>query len=223
MQPVSPIPTHVRLMQLSDLDQAARIHCSLFPDAPWSYLGKGFIRQMFRWSLVNHPQLSYVAENDGIVVGYIIGLFGGYRYFRQQVSRYAFPQALWGFLSRPGMLARRDGVMLWRSFWKDLREGGRKTPRQAEKVITGAFMGVSAPAQKKGLGNTLMGTFEQTAWELGARTLNLYTKASYLPARKLYERRGWYITREEGGNVYYALQRPASLDTELSAPSAGSG
>ncbi|MBN2549411.1 MAG: GNAT family N-acetyltransferase [Anaerolineales bacterium] len=222
MQPDS-TSTKIRPMQLSDLDQAAAIHCDLFPDAPWTFLGKGFIRRMFHWAVVSYPQLAFVAQSDQAIVGYVFGLFGGYRYFRQQVSRYAYAQALWGFLSHPGLFSRRDGVILWRSFWKDLREGGRKLPRQAEKVITAAFMGVSAPAQKKGLGNLCMGTFEQTAWGLGARTLNLYTKASYLAARRLYERRGWYITREEGENVYYALQRPDSLEPAGSSPPAAAG
>jgi hypothetical protein len=69
-------PFSIRSMTSMDLEQIIQIHQLSFPDSRSTKLGKLFLTRMYSWYLLHQPQLSFVAEHNNVVIGFVAGTLG---------------------------------------------------------------------------------------------------------------------------------------------------
>jgi ribosomal protein S18 acetylase RimI-like enzyme len=186
----------IRPMQIDDLNKIAAIHREGFPNSRSTQLGNLFLIKMYRWFLLNHPALAWVAVADNQPIGFVTGAYGGYN---QSLFRYALPEIFRGFASHPRMFLRRKMFKLWRNYLINLLPGYSKKyhPKQGKKGSnhTGiASIAVSGGMRGKQVGEALVKAFENGAQQQGVVSLLLSVESDNLSARRLYEKCGWEVT-----------------------------
>jgi len=201
----------IRSLETGDIPRVVEIFCVQFANLSWTRLGKNFIRKFIRWHFNFHPELALVAESDNQVIGFIVGATGGHREYYRQVLGYAFPEFLAGTLRRPWLLLKPYFLALWVDLFKGVRSGGKNqrdpaVSKTGEKKAIISFVAVTAAAQKTGIGTNLKQAFEQAAFQAGIQVLSAYTEINNYAARRLNEKRGWQLVREEPRRkmVYYS-------------------
>ncbi|MEP7338507.1 MAG: hypothetical protein ABI977_12285 [Acidobacteriota bacterium] len=197
----------IRTLKPEDIDAVVAIHQERFPDSRSTQLGKPFLRQMYRWFLVNYPELSLVATIDNQIVGLAVGSIGGYG---RRIFRYALPQVIWGFVTRPQLLLRDRMFFLWRSFLRGLKPGQTKVvssaPRDPNKpaILQAAFASLAVLPTVNGVGIPLILAFERAARQQGANRISHTVKKENVSVRKIYESLGWQSRGEsEDGVGFY--------------------
>ncbi len=106
--PVDPeVLSRIRVMDVADVDDVARLHREAMGNSLWSQLGVGFLRALYH-GLVRHPDFrGFVYEESGRVRGFIAGSNHGTRMFREVLLRRApglLLAALPGILRRPRLI-----------------------------------------------------------------------------------------------------------------------
>jgi ribosomal protein S18 acetylase RimI-like enzyme len=196
-------------LRIEDVKEAAEIHRQAFPDSRSTQFGKLYVQKMFTWFLTYQPNLSFVAKQDGIIVGYVIGAIGGYG---RKLFRYALLEVVVGLLMHPRLWFKRSTFLLWYSYLQGLLPKWVRnkvvTPSDANIPISAALagIGVEPDCQGSGIGRMLMNRFEQAAVQQGAQFLTLSVFADNHPARKLYEKSGWIKDNEDlvSGSIHYS-------------------
>lgn len=101
-----------RIVPLSreHLDGAVEMHMIAFKGFFLAFLGRGFIREMYKNSIGHEQTVSYVAVNENNeVVGITLGYVDCSDYFRDTIRRrwwaFAF-NAMWGVIRRPSIIFR---------------------------------------------------------------------------------------------------------------------
>jgi ribosomal protein S18 acetylase RimI-like enzyme len=201
----------IRRLEFEDLDTVIAIHLERFPDSRSTQLGRPFLRAMYKWFLLNYPEISLVATVDNKVVGLAVGSFGGYG---RRVFRYALPEVVWGFVRHPQLVFHREMFYLWRSYLRGLNPLKTKSPiapsdprnrsnRQA------AFASLAVMPTATGVGIPLILAFERAAWENGADRISHSVRRQNVPVLKIYQRLGWLIRAEsdQSVNFYKELSR----------------
>jgi ribosomal protein S18 acetylase RimI-like enzyme len=199
----------IRPLIEKDIRSVSDLHSSVFTDSRSTRLGKHYLRKMYRWFLEKQPHLCLVAEQDGQIVGFLVGAIGGYG---RKIFRYAFLEILLGFILHPNLIFRREMFTLWYSYIQAFNPFLSRKIQQASseppKVIKASLssIGVSHSAQGSGIGKKLVMAFEELTRTQGAELLSLSVLAGNIPARRLYESCGWqcvekYSTPE---SAYYA-------------------
>ncbi len=173
-----------------------------FPNLSWTRLGSNFIRKFIDWHFKYYPELAFVADEDGRLIGFIVGATGGHREYYRQVLRYAFPEFLAGSLLHPWLVFRASFLMLWLEFFRSLRSS-RTSPKKIGVAKTGekkgnlSFVAVTDAAKGRGAGAHLMQAFEEAAFQTGLEVLSSYTEINNHAARRLHEKCGWKQVRED--------------------------
>jgi len=190
----------IKPLTAQDIPQVAEIFCQQFPSLSWTSLGSNFIRKFVEWHFKFHPELALVAQDDGRLIGFVVGATGGHREYYRQVLHYAFPEFLAGSLLHPWRVFRPSFLTLWLEFFRSLRST-RISPKEIGMAKTGekkgilCFVAVIEPAQAQGLGARLNQAFEKAAFKSGIEVLSAYTDISNLAARRLNEKCGWKQVR----------------------------
>jgi len=203
------MPLVIEPLRIEDVKEVAAIHSQAFPDSRSTQFGKLYVWKMFRWFLTYQPNLSFVAKQDGTIVGYVIGAIGGYG---RKLFRHALLEIIVGLLTHPRLWFKRSTFSLWYSYTQGLlpRWVRKKVvaPGNANIPISAALagIGVAPDNQGSGIGRALMNKFEQAAVQLGAQFLTLSVFANNQPARNLYEKSGWVLDNEDlaTGSVHYS-------------------
>lgn len=195
----------IRQMQLSDIPEIAMLHREIFPNSRSTRLGWRYLRKMYRWFLEQNPRLCLVAEQEGRIVGYVVGALAGYG---RRIFRYAIMEVIFGLLVHPPMWFKKETFSLSRSYLKafsPVRVHGQNQPVK-EISISLADIGVAPSARGQGIGLRLVRKFEDAAGKLGAAQLTLSVDMDNLAARITYERCGWYVDAEypERNSVHYS-------------------
>ncbi len=213
----------VRRAEAQEIPQVAEIFCAQFSGLVWTRLGKPFVRRLVEWHLKYHPELSLVAVEDGRsisgrITGFILGASQGHRVYYRQVLRYAYPEFLRGSLSHPWLFLNRTVLSQWADLIRKApaERSGRdelSLSKTGEKKAVLCFVAVTEAVGKRGLGTRLVQAFEEAAFGAGAELLSSYTDIRNTPARKLHERCGWKLVREDTGHrmAYYSKRQEASL------------
>jgi len=192
----------IRCMEFQDIPRSAEIFCEQFPELSWTRLGESFICKLITWHYVYHPGLALVGETDGHLIGFIVGATGGHREYYRQILRYGFPEFLQGVLLHPTLLLKRNTLTQWIDLLKSGRAVGtaKRTPgasKTGEKKAIICFVAVTKAAQGYGAGTSLKQAFEEAAFREGIMLLNSYTEINNFAARRLNEKRGWKLVRED--------------------------
>ena len=208
----------IRPLIAQDIPRVAEIFCEQFPNLSLTRLGRNFICRLIRWHFEKHPHLSFVAEGDSQVVGFIIGATGGHREYYRQVQHFAFPEFLSGSLLHPWLFLKPGFLRLWLEFLRGLRSI-KTTPdkiglsKSGEKKAIISFVAVTDTAQERGIGTRLKRTFEEAAFQAGIEVLSSYTEINNYAARRLNEKCGWTQVREDTHHkmVYFSRRLDKNL------------
>jgi ribosomal protein S18 acetylase RimI-like enzyme len=191
-----------RSMQTSDIDDVVTIHCEGFATSRSTSLGVRFLRKMYRWFLVYHPELAFVAELDGKLVGFVTGAIGG---SSRRIFHYAFWEIVSGLVRRPRLLLRTRTYGMWhshvRGVWPRYGASSKEIRENLAQVkATLPSIGVAASARGRNVGTALIAAFEDAARKQGATEVSLGVERNNVAARRLYEKCGWRLAWEDASS-----------------------
>ncbi len=197
---------NIRPLRIEDLDAVTAVHLERFPESRSTSLGKPFLRKMYRWFIVNQPELALVATIDGRVVGFAVGSIGGYG---RQIFRYALPEITWGLVRHPKLILRPSTFNLWKSFMRGLipksdkrKEAKPNNPGNAE-VVDAWFASLAVSRSAQGAGPFLIIAFERALKRKGAKLVAGTVLANNTVLRRVYENLGWEARGETPLSVGY--------------------
>ena len=175
------------------LDDAVRVHREAFATYANARLGVRYARHFLNWFASREDTIALAAIGDaGEVLGYVTGARGAYGY---PLSRAMWRVAGLSMLLRPWVLVDRRiiravaaRVRLWR---RPTTAPAQLPPPLVPPLVSLVAIGTSSQHRRAGVAAALVERFEEEARKLGAKTVRLTVYKSNVPARTLYERRGW--------------------------------
>lgn len=171
-----------RPLRAEDAFSAARIHEEGQPDTFLTNLGRPFLCALYRL-MATAPQCEgYIAEQDGEVVGVIVGTADTRALFRQLIwhsGRQLLPSVLRAILRHPSLLAK---VLQTVRYSEHVGAG----PGEAEVL----FIGVAREWRRQGIGHSLLWTLADAYKTQGIRALGLTVDESNETAKRFYRRNG---------------------------------
>ena len=178
-------------LEMKHVKEASDVHIAAFPDYFLSFLGRRFIRELYRAFACDETSISIVAEDkrSAKIQGAVIGTIDPKGFFT------------------------RLAVKRWWSFGASSLSALAKDPRIAIRVFRGLFYRGNPPNDKKrallssiavlpdqqrtGLGSILLKSWEELARENEMLGCYLTTDAEGNDAvRRFYERNGWRVEAE---------------------------
>lgn len=181
------------------LNEVVSIHLATFKGFFLTFMGKGFLRQMYRSYAEHEMSDIFIAECDGKVAGFLAyseHMSGLYKHMiKRHLIKFAWYSA-GAFFRKPKVFMR-----LVRAF---LKPGEAK---REEKYIELASIGVHPDAKAKGIGSTLISALKQEVDFEEFDYITLETDAiDNEVANKFYVKNGFRIVREyetrEGRKMY---------------------
>lgn len=190
---------NIRLLTLEDIDAATAIHLERFPDSRSTQLGKPFLRRMYRWFIVNYPDLALTATVDGRVVGFAVGSIGGYG---RRVFRYALPQVMWGLVRHPDLLLTPRTFYLWKSYLRAFVPAPKKEKAGPNDpgIVQAWFASLAVSKSAQGSGVALIVAFEGAAKRKGADIISHTVRKDNIVAQRLYDGLGWQKALHDGSS-----------------------
>jgi natural product biosynthesis luciferase-like monooxygenase protein len=160
----------VSALRAEHVEQVVAIHVDQFPDWRNTQLGRPFLRKMYRWFVLNHPELALVATRDDQVVGFTVGSIEG---DRGSLVRYALPEIVLGVVLNPAVLAHPETIRSLAQLWWRLIPHPKATlpsvPGDGRARASNAVMAVAKSAE--GIGAELILAFNDAAKRLGTEAL----------------------------------------------------
>ena len=193
-----------RPMRADDLPFAVEQHQLHFPDGFFARLGRGFLTEYYRAFLTGPDARTSVAEADGRLVGYLVGVTDPAAHRRHVVQQHGRPLVVKGVLAmlgRPWLAVRflRTRSRLYsrklmpRRAAADVRTGSAGQP-STTAVLT--HVAVAPDAQSAGIGSALIQRFDDQVHAAGGEQLTLVTASGSDGAGPYYEHRGWRVDGE---------------------------
>ena len=179
----------IRAMTAGDVNSVTDVHLAAFPGFFLTFLGRGFLRQLYRGIVDDPSGIAYVAEHDGEIAGFVAGTAIPARFYSRLLRRRFLPFA-WhsglAVLRRPSAIPR-----VLRAFTKSSDAPPAATGR-AEMMSLAVL-----PAQSGGgLGARLVEAFNAGAAARGAKTVFLTTDAANNESvNRFYVRSGFTLAR----------------------------
>ena len=188
----------IRPVTAVDIPHMVAIHCASFPTSRSTQLGLPFLQRMYRWYLTYQAPLSFVAELDGQIVGFVTGAIGG---SSRKIFRYALRQIMGAFLRQPSLFFRSGMLEHWSGYLSGLLpkyKSGRQTVTEKGASVKATLDSIAVTPEARGtnVGKALVRAFEQAAVEQGATILGLGVELDNKGAQKLYESCGWKLARQ---------------------------
>jgi ribosomal protein S18 acetylase RimI-like enzyme len=179
----------IRPMADADTEAVVAVHLAAFPSFFLTFLGPGFLRELYRGIVADPTGLAYVALVSGRPVGFVAGTTMPARFYSRLARRRAIRfgiAALPAFLRRPSILPR-----LLRAFGKS----GSAAPDESGRAEL-MSIAVLPGEQTRGGGAQLVARFADEAFERGASAVYLTTDALGNDAvNRFYLRCGFVLAR----------------------------
>jgi ribosomal protein S18 acetylase RimI-like enzyme len=192
-------------MGAEDLPFVVEQHLHHFPDGFFARLGPGFLAEYYRAFLTGPSARSTVAETDGELAGYLVGVTDPAAHRDHVVRRHGRAlvlRAAAAMLRHPSLaicfVRTRTGL-----YGRKLL--GRRSRGSAAAQVTSLTSGPTAvlthvairpTAQSRGIGSELIRRFHQEVAEAGCERLTLVTASGDDGAGPYYRRRGWSAVSE---------------------------
>jgi len=161
----------IRPMIPSDVNTVVDVHLAAFPGFFLSFLGAGFLRQIYRGILGDASGIAFVADRNGQCVGFVAGTAVPAHFYGRLLRRRFLPFAFHGGLAV--LRHPRAASRLLRAFAR---------PSAAPPPTTGLAelmsLGVLPSHREGGLGARLVERFNAEAAARGATTVFLSTDAA---------------------------------------------
>lgn len=176
-------------MAVGDVSAVVDVHMKAFPGFFLTFLGPGFLRELYRGIAMDPSGVAFVAEKDAAIVGFVAGTSEPAGFYKRLLKRRVIPFAL---CSAAAVLRRPSAAP------RLLRALSR--PREASTGATGGAelmsIAVSPVARAAGFGSRLIDAFVDGAAEHGSTVVFLTTDAIDNDAvNALYVHRGFMLSR----------------------------
>jgi len=154
---------------------------------------------MYRWFIVNYPDLALAATIDDQVVGFAVGSIGGYG---RRIFRYALPQVIWGLIRHPNLMSTPRTFYLWKSYLRAFiptfkrEKAGLSNP----EIVQAAFASLAVSRSAQGAGIALIVAFEGAAKRKGADIISHTVRKDNIIAQRVYDGLGWQKVLHEGSS-----------------------
>ena len=174
----------------SIIDDVVRIHLDTFEGFFLTFMGKGFLKQMYSSYCAHGESGLFVAEDDGgKVVGFLAysgDMSGLYKYMiKKKLIPFAW-YSMGAFCRKPKVFMR-----LIRAFLKPSES------ERAEKYTELASIGVDPAAKSKGIGSMLIDKLKETVDFSENAYITLETDAeNNEAANRFYQKNGFTLARE---------------------------
>lgn len=191
----------LRRMGLHDLPFVVEQHISCFPEGFFARLGPRFLTRYYRTFLDGPLSTALVAELDGTVCGYLVGVFEPRHHRRLLLTHHGRSLAGSACLSlvvRP-RLAFTFVVTRGRRYYTAwVRDRGKASDALPvlDSVAVLTHVAVTPGSRGAGTGTALVRRFLEEAGAAGRSDACLVTLAGLAGAGAFYERRGWACTAE---------------------------
>lgn len=159
--------THLRRMQLSDVNQIVNVHLRSFQGFFLSFLGRPFLDFLYSYIVVSPHGAGYVYLNDkGQILGFVCGSMqpSFYRKFFTNQCWRIIPATLWPLIRRPSIGLRLARAVLY-----------PPEASTAEGTATLMSIAVLPEYQNKGIGKALVRVFLDEMRLRGVQGVNLTT------------------------------------------------
>jgi GNAT superfamily N-acetyltransferase len=184
-------------MAEADLAWVVREHRAHFPDGFFARLGPAFLTAYYRAYAFSAAALAYVAEADGRVVGYLVGVTDPVIHRRDMIRRRR-RSLLWrGLVAlsiRPPLTVQFLRTRAARYARKMLCRSGDPSPGASAppaRVAVLGYVAVTATHQSRGAGSALVERFLSDAEAAGCDRATLVTLSGAGGAGPYYQDRGW--------------------------------
>jgi ribosomal protein S18 acetylase RimI-like enzyme len=198
----------IRQMQRADVAAVTRTHVAAFPNFFLTFLGAPFLRQLYRGIVDDGSGISYVAELDGKIIGFVAGTDTPARFYSRLLEKRLIHFALasiWPILRRPTILGR-----LLRAFTK-----GKEAPAAATARSELMSLAVLPTVRGGGAGRQLVEAFMVEAKRRGAALVFLTTDARDNDSvNRFYENLRFRRTRQFStpeGRLMYEYERTCDV------------
>ena len=180
----------VRPMDLRDIREVVELHRTALPDWFVAAAGRRFL-EMFYDEALKLGEIAYVALQDGVVAGFVMGSVSPHTFSRSLLRSRGVDLLLAGFVAAVGSPRSwaRVGATALKPF---LREAKRQSP-----AATMMFIAVAPWTESAGIGRRLVATFITEARRRGACRIMLTTRRfDNERANRFYRRLGFRIVAE---------------------------
>ncbi len=194
----------IRLLTLEDIDTVTAIHQERFPGSRSTLLGKPFLRKMYRWFIINYPELALAAAVDGQVVGFAVGSMGGYG---RRVFRHAILEVMWGLMRHPNLVFNRSTFYLWRSYLRAFTPSFEKKEKLASsnpEIVQAGFASLAVTKSAQGAGVLLIVSIERAAKRKGANLISGTVRKDNVLLQRVYDNLGWQVLHETSVGITYS-------------------
>ena len=179
----------VRSMTAADVREVVRVHMSAFPGFFLTFLGPGFLRELYRGIVADPAGVAFVTEHGGAINGFVAGTTDPSGFYSRLLKRRFLQfgiQAAIATLRRPSAAPR-----LLRALGRS-HEAPAATTGRAELMS----LAVLPSARRGGEGGKLVESFVTRSRELGSTTVFLTTDAAGNDdVNAFYARRGFALAR----------------------------
>jgi ribosomal protein S18 acetylase RimI-like enzyme len=210
---------HVRAVTSADLDALGAIHRLAFTDSLASALGIGYLRLYYHWFIESPRAVSFVAERDGAIIGFVVGTDNARIYYDELYGarRPAMMRAMiLGIVTHPAAilrLARMVGLVreiARRQIARRLKKRPAPSaqnmppapPRQNATLVS---IAIHPDAQGSGASTPLMRAFVDACAARAVPVIHLSVRADNARAIRFYEREGWTRYRTSGEMAHYEI------------------
>lgn len=162
----------MKIRSATQLDAAtlANAHIKVFPNFFLSTLGSDFLKVYYR-ALINYPEtLCYVAEENNVIVGYVVGRMRAKGYLKRVVKSNMFTFMLQGIK----LLFTKPGALL-RLVMNLEKKSDKKIVVDNQDYAEIGLIGVNPEIKGKGVGHALFMQFEANLKENNVDRLSLTT------------------------------------------------
>ncbi|MBX7167431.1 MAG: GNAT family N-acetyltransferase [Pirellulales bacterium] len=175
------------------IPQVVAMHVQAFQGQMSAMMGPRYVRAMVEWFLRFPDGITLVATLDGSTPhGYVMGAPVGYS---RQMNRDLFVLALGVAMTRPWIVFNGK---IRRTAWSRVKllagqkSAGNPEPPLPQPTMSLVGIGVSPAAQRRNLGQLLVGAFEAEAARRQMRSVRLSVFPRNQAARALYAKCGWH-------------------------------
>jgi GNAT superfamily N-acetyltransferase len=205
---------HVRAYGEKDIAALVEVHLTACKGYMNAGIGRGYVREMFRWFLSRPDAVALMAEIDGRACGYVVGMPVE---DHPKLNRDLMFASAWGVATHPWVLLERryrtsalakiKRVLALRKpaarNAEKLASVNGETERQPERCIGLVGVAVTPEFSGRGVGVAVVKAFEDHAKGLGFDVLQLSVHSDNCKARAVYDKAGWELNDTGGPVVFY--------------------
>lgn len=152
-----------------DLEDVVEVHQKAFPEFFLTFLGKGFLTELYKGFIQSDASICKVAVSDKSIVGFVVGNLHPDVFFKKLY----YKKGLRFLFLALGSMFRKPTLVIKKIFYA-LRYRGEK-PEALENAALLSSIAVNPEIESKGVGSKMMEAFCDEAFQRGSDSVYLTT------------------------------------------------